>query len=182
MNWANALTALRLAVAPVAAWAVATAQWRLALSVFALAVVTDLLDGIVARWLGRVSKAGGVFDHATDCIFVTATIGGLATVGWAPWLLVAVIPLAFAQYTLDSRVLAGHALRTNAIGKSNGIGYFVLPGAIIAREAFGLDWLPVSLLQVLAWALVITTLTSMVERLLHLWRAGALRRKDSDAQ
>lgn len=176
MSWANALTALRLAAAPLSAWAVATTQWRLALVVFGLAVVTDLLDGATARRLGQVSRAGGFFDHATDCVFVTATIGGLvvggapADIGMAPWVLVALIPLAFLQYTLDSGMLAGRALRTNAIGKANGIGYFILPGAIITREALGLDWLPMLLPQILAWVLVATTLVSMADRLLHLIR------------
>ncbi len=172
MNRANALTALRLAVAPLAVWAVATARWHLALLVFVTAVVTDLLDGIVARRLGQVSRAGGFFDHATDCAFVTATLGGLAAVGWVPWLLVALIPLAFVQYTLDSGILAGRTLRTNVLGKANGIGYFLLAGAIIAREALRLDWLPALLPRMLAWALVATTLASMVERLAHLLRTG----------
>lgn len=170
MNWANVLTALRLLAAPFCAWSAATGQWRLALALFVLAALTDLLDGMAARRLGQVTASGGFFDHATDCTFVTVTLAGLAAVGWAPWLLVVLIPSAFVQYTLDSGVLAGRALRTNVLGKTNGIGYFVLPGAIIGREALGLEWLPVLLIDVFAWALVATTLASMGERLLFLIR------------
>ena len=170
MTWANGLTALRLLAAPLSGWSVATAHWRLSLVLFVLAAATDLLDGFAARRLGQVSKAGGFFDHATDCAFVTLTLAGAATMGWVPWLLVVLIPAAFVQYTLDSGALAGRALRTNLLGKSNGIAYFVLPGAIIVREAFGLAWLPAISLRALAWVLVATTLVSMTERLMRLFQ------------
>ena len=170
MTWANALTALRLVAAPFCGWGAATGQWRLALALFALAVLTDVLDGVAARRLGQATPRGGFFDHATDCTFVTVTLAGLAAVGWAPWLLVVLIPSAFVQYTLDSGVLAGHALRTNAIGKTNGIGYFVLAGTVIGREAFGFDWLPPLLIELIGWALIATTLASMGERLLYVIR------------
>ena len=170
MNWANGLTALRLLAAPFCAWGAATGQWRLALTLFVLAVLSDLLDGMAARRCGQVTASGGFFDHATDCTFVTATLAGLAAAGWAPWLLVVLIPSAFLQYTLDSGVLAGHTLRTNALGRANGIGYFALPGIIIGREAFGFEWLPMPLVAGLAWILVATTLASMGERLLFLIR------------
>jgi len=172
MSWANGLTLLRLVAAPFSAWAVASTQWGWALALFVLAVATDVLDGVAARRLRQVSKAGGFFDHATDCVFVTATLGGLAVAGFAPWLLVVLIPLAFAQYALDSGTLAGRGLRTNLLGKANGVGYFMLPGTIIVRETFGLEWLPMLLLQAMAWALAATTLASMGTRLLYRLRAS----------
>ena len=141
---------------------------------FAVAAVTDYLDGVAARRFHQESAIGGLFDHATDCTFVTLTLAGLAMAGQAPWLLVALIPLAFLQYTLDSGALAGRQLRTNRIGKSNGIGYFILPGAIIVQEGLGLAWIPAWLLDAFAWALVATTVVSMTERLLHLFRVRKL--------
>jgi len=170
MTWANGLTALRLAMALPCAWAAATGRWPLALGLFVLAVLTDLLDGMAARRFGQATAGGGLFDHATDCTFVTAALAGLAMAGSAPWLLVALIPTAFVQYTLDSGLLAGKALRTNVLGKTNGIGYFVLLGTIIGRETFGFEWLPLLLVESLAWALVATTLASMGERLLFVVR------------
>ncbi len=165
MTWANALTALRLLTAPLCGWSLAKGAWQLGMLLFVIAAVTDLLDGFAARRLGQASKAGGFFDHATDCTFVTSTLAGLALSGWVPWVLVALIPAAFVQYSLDSGALAGRALRTNGLGKANGVAYFVLSGAIIVREALGFAWLPVIALQVFAWALVATTLVSMSERL-----------------
>ena len=167
MNWANVLTAARLAAAPAAGWFTAGEQWLAALLLWALAIVTDVFDGILARRFGAASSSGGLFDHGTDCAFVTFTLGGLASAGWVPWLLPALIPLAFVQYVLDSRALAGQPLRTNFIGKANGIGYFAAAGVVIVPNA--LQWgerLPMALGEALAWLLVATTLLSMGERLL----------------
>ncbi|MCY4344467.1 MAG: CDP-alcohol phosphatidyltransferase family protein [Gammaproteobacteria bacterium] len=167
MNWANLLTALRLAAAPVAGWSTAGEHWLAALLLWLVAIVTDVFDGILARRFGAASSGGGLFDHGTDCAFVTFSLGGLASAGWVPWLLPILVPLAFLQYALDSRALAGRPLRTNRIGKSNGIGYFAVAGVVIVPNALGWgDWLPTVLGAALAWLLAATTLLSMGERLL----------------
>jgi phosphatidylglycerophosphate synthase len=49
---ANALTLVRLALAPALVWALLTHQTLLALGAFGLAVFTDLADGWVARRFG----------------------------------------------------------------------------------------------------------------------------------
>ena len=180
MNWANLLTALRLTAAPAAGWSAAGEHWPAALLLWLLAIVTDVFDGVLARRFGAASSGGGLFDHGTDCAFVTFSLGGLANAGWVPWLLPILVPLAFLQYALDSRVLAGRPLRTNRIGKSNGIGYFVVAGAVIVPNALGWgDWLPTVLGGALAWLLVATTLLSMGERLLLTFR-GRLAKQSRD--
>ena len=45
---------------------------------FAVAVVTDLCDGPVARRRGEASPRGALFDHAVDATFVAALLGALA--------------------------------------------------------------------------------------------------------
>ena len=83
MNWANGLTALRLLAAPFCAWGAATGQWRLALTLFVLAVLSDLLDGMAARRFGQVTASGGFFDHATDAPSSPRhRFAGLAAAGW----------------------------------------------------------------------------------------------------
>ena len=176
MTWANGLTSARLAAAPVSAWAAATAQWRLALILFVIAVATDLLDGILARRLGQVSTMGRLLRSRHGLHLRHGHPRRDGRRGLVPWLLVVLIPSAFVQYTLDSGILSGRRLRTNALGKGNGLGYFVLPGTIIAREVFELRWLPDLPIDALAWLLVATTLVSMGERLLYLMKAHRSRR------
>lgn len=170
MTWANGLTALRLSAAPFAAWTVAAGCWDLALALLALAVVSDALDGPLARRCGQSSAWGGLFDHGSDCAFVTLTLGGLAAGGWVPWPLVVLIPAAFLQYAFDSRALAGRPLRGSALGRINGLCYFALAAAIIVRQALELDWPPPPLVETVAWMLAASTAISMGERLIRLRR------------
>ncbi len=166
MTWANFLTFLRLVAAPLCAWSVIGGHWYGACALFFFAVATDMLDGMLARRFDQVSAFGGLFDHATDAVFVTVTLASLAFIDWVPWLLVVLIPSAFVQYTLDSKALAGQTLRTTRIGKSNGVLYFALAGTIIVRQTIDAEWLPTILITVFAWLLVASTLISMFDRLI----------------
>ena len=90
--------------------------------------------------------------------------------GATPSLLPPVIALAFIQYALDSRALAGRPLRTSPIGRSNGLAYYVLLGLLVVLElAEGGDSDSI-LLYGFGWVLVLTSLVSMVDRLLA-WRS-----------
>ena len=162
---ANALSAVRLLATPACAWAALTLHWPLAAGLFWLAVVTDLLDGPVARRRGEVSPLGGLVDHATDAFFCTVVLAALAALDLAPAVLPVLVAAAFAQYTLDSKALAGKALRTSRIGRYNGIAYFVLAGIPITRNALGWEWPPDGLVLVIGWLLVASTALSMLDRL-----------------
>jgi cardiolipin synthase len=168
---ANALTGLRLAAAPLLAVAICTGAHRAALACFVLAVATDLADGRVARRFGEASALGGFLDHATDALFVASGIGALAALGLAPLPLAPLVLAAFAQYALDSRALAGRPLRASALGRWNGIAYFVLLGIPVVRDGLALGWPADALVHALGWLLVASTGASMLDRLLALRRA-----------
>ena len=139
---------------------------------FVVAVVTDLLDGALARRLGTASARGRTLDHTADFVFVVAGLLGAAGRGALPVWLPIVVGLAFAQYVVDSLLLEGREqLRMSAIGRWNGILYFVPPaGDMLVRLGAGLLSPAV---VALSWALVFTTLVSMGERG---WRSWRLRR------
>lgn len=141
-----------------------------------LAIVTDLLDGIVARRMGTASAAGQLFDHATDCIFVSCALGAAAYAGLLTPMLPVLVVLAFGQYVLDSRLLhRERALRGSFLGRWNGIGYF-LPLILLAVALWGGPaglagtWFLAA--EVLAWVLVITTLLSIADRAWAGWRVS----------
>jgi len=167
---ANALTALRLVCGPLLVLALLdhAALWAAAL--FWVAVATDLLDGRVARRFGESSALGGFLDHVTDAAFVSLGLAALVLRGEAPWLLPVLVALAFLQYTLDSSVIDGGALRASALGRWNGIAYFVPVGTVVVRDALALAWPGRSLVLALGWLLVATTLLSMADRALALRR------------
>ena len=132
------------------------------------AIASDYLDGRVARARGTASADGQLFDHATDCVFVTACLTGAALAGDAPWLLPPLIAAAFLQYVLDSRYFQQRkSLRMSAIGRWNGIFYFV-PLVLIAAARM-IEPLSPFLHQtttLLCYALILSTLTSIADRAL----------------
>ena len=170
LTWANGLTLLRLIAIGPAAWAIVTGQWLLAAGLFVLAAITDLADGPVARRYGHVSPLGGLFDHGTDALFVSTTLGALAAAGYLNPYLSVLVALAFIQYMFDSKALAGAELRTSVLGRNNGIAYFVMVGIPVIREALGLSWPPLAWIGALAWLLVLSTAASMLDRAVTLIR------------
>ncbi|MEM1229168.1 MAG: CDP-alcohol phosphatidyltransferase family protein [Pseudomonadota bacterium] len=175
---ANALTALRAALIAPCALAVHESQWLWAALAFTAAAVSDFYDGRLARARGESSALGGLFDHATDALFVAAVLLAASTHSSVTIVLVPLVLLAFAQYTLDSAVLSGRALRGSLLGRVNGIGYFVLAGFAIGVPFFrGLLPVLTPVLDLLAHAtwvasigLAITTVLSMANRARYWWR------------
>ena len=166
----NLLSLSRIPLGVVLVLAVAGSHWWLATGVLWLAVATDLLDGRLARAAGQATPTGMALDHGSDALFVTLALAALAGHGWAPWLLPVLVPLAFLQYLLDSGALAGKPLRASQLGRYNGIAYFVLAGFPIMQQSLALPLVPYAYFVYLGWGLVITTLISMLDRLLALRR------------
>lgn len=168
---ANGVSLFRLALTPVSVHAVLASRWQLAAAVFALAVASDFLDGFLARRRGTASALGGVLDHTADATFIAATLWAIAfaeaqvRVDLVPGILPLFVALAFAQYLLDSKALAGKPLRASWLGRCNGIAYFVIAGLVIARYAWNLDWLPAEAVYWSGLLVLVLTLASMLDRL-----------------
>lgn len=169
ITWANLVTATRLALLPGFTFAILFNDWLVASVLFILAVLSDILDGRLARRYGQTSPLGGLFDHATDAIFVTLSCWALADLGLINIYLWWLIPLAFLQYMADSKALAGSQLRTSVLGKANGIAYFALVGTAVGIHVLGWHFLT-SAVQIMAWGLVLSTGVSMLDRLWTLLR------------
>jgi phosphatidylglycerophosphate synthase len=169
---ANTLTAIRLVLAlPMMMGLARPALFapRLVALLLALAIASDYLDGPVARRTGTASPRGMLFDHATDCLFVTAGLTGAAVAGSLTPILPAVIPFAFGQYVADSYVWSRRRqLRASFLGRWNGILYFVpLVLIAVARLPAASSPLAAFLLQaarILSYVLSISTVASMIDR------------------
>jgi phosphatidylglycerophosphate synthase len=171
LTWANALTAVRALLAVPCACLAAAGRWPFAALLLSVAILSDLLDGPLARRLRQSSSLGGLIDHATDAAFVTVLLGALWTLGYVPWLLPVLVAASFLQYVADSRALRGRSLRASWLGRCNGIGYFVLASVVVYRNALGLHWPTDALLDALAWLLVLSTVASMLDRW-RVWRTA----------
>lgn len=167
-TWANALSLLRLALVPVLGITILRGQALAAGGLFALAVATDLADGRTARRRGEASALGGLVDHAVDATLCVVGLAAWAWRGELPSLLAPLVAVAFAQYVLDSRALAGRTLRTSALGRWNGVVYYVLVAVPIYRDALGLGWPGRRWILAAGWLLLGSTAVSMADRLLAL--------------
>ena len=165
---ANVLTTIRLLlIVPLVALISNPVGYPgLFLSVLLLvAIATDYFDGIVARKMGTSSPAGQLFDHGTDFLFVSAGLFTAALLDMFTLWLPILVAVAFTQYVLDSWFLFHQKqLRMSFLGRWNGIFYFAPLVVLAGGQLLGLSI--ASVLQILAWLLVASTLTSIVDRLL----------------
>ena len=146
-------------------WSLYNSLWYVAVGILWTAIFTDIMDGYLARKSSSASSLGGLLDHGSDAVFVTLSIAALTTHGFAPQLLVLLIPVAFLQYMLDSKSLTGQPLRASQLGRYNGISYFVFAGFPVMQITLGITLIPFELFIWLGWGLVVTTLISIVDRL-----------------
>ncbi len=171
---ANLLSLARLLAAAPLAWAIAASggsHAALAAALFCAAIASDLVDGRIARARGTASGLGRALDHGADFAFVTSGLAAAALRGLVPWLLPALVALAFAQYVIDSYWLhRARELRMSALGRWNGVLYFVPLGSALAADLGLALGTPVA--RVSAWLLVVTTLVSIADRALAARRAA----------
>jgi CDP-diacylglycerol--glycerol-3-phosphate 3-phosphatidyltransferase len=178
VNVANALTVTRLVLVPVFLLALFAGDghstlWRIvATGVFAVASITDNLDGRLARKLGLVTDFGKLADPIADKALIGAALVGLSLLGDLPWWVTVVIAVRELGVTL----LRFWVIRYGVIPASRGgkwkvllqivaIGLFLLP---LPASANVLSWL------VMGVALVLTVVTGLdyVVRALRLRATG----------
>lgn len=164
-NLANMLTALRLVLVPIFLLFLFADDGHepssriTAFVIFAVAVITDRLDGALARSYGMVTEFGTLADPIADKTLIGAALIGLSMLGDLPWW-VTVLVLA---REVGVTVLRFVVLRRGVIPASRGgklktlvqavaIGLFILPlpGA----------WLTVAWV-VMAVAILLTVLTGV---------------------
>ncbi len=91
-NLANALTALRIVLAPVFLVLYVHGDRVRALAAFAAAAATDVLDGLVARALRQPTRLGAFLDPIADKFLAACALFALAASGQLPlWLPVLVV-------------------------------------------------------------------------------------------
>ncbi|HEX3591027.1 MAG TPA: CDP-diacylglycerol--glycerol-3-phosphate 3-phosphatidyltransferase [Pseudonocardiaceae bacterium] len=106
VNVANVLTVSRLVLVPVFLVALFAGDghqvgWRLvATGVFAIASITDHLDGNLARSRGLVTDFGKIADPIADKALTGAALIGLSLLGQLPWWVTAVIAFREVGVTL----------------------------------------------------------------------------------
>lgn len=180
MNIANVLTILRLLLVPVFVVALlhdggADTGWRIAACViFAVASVTDRIDGDLARRRGLVTDFGKLADPIADKALIGAALVSLSALDLLPWWVTVVIVGREVAVTL----LRLWVIRRGVIPASRGgkvktfvqavaIGLYILPLS---------DVLHVAAEATMGVALALTVGTGVD----YVVRAISLRRKRAD--
>lgn len=181
-NWnlPNALTVLRIVLVPVflvvlflhpheVAW-----RWA-ATAIFTVAILTDLVDGHIARKYNLVTDFGKLWDPVADKALTGSAFVALGILGELNWVIIALILLREWGITwLRAAIAKYHVMPANRGGKAKTVTQ------AIALILF-LLWLPTlpGFLQVIAhalmWlALVLTVVTGVdyVFKALKIVRAG----------
>lgn len=161
MNLPNKLTVLRILLIPVFMvvlyWGFPGAAY-VALAIFIIASLTDLLDGKIARARNLVTDFGKFADPLADKMLTAAAMLWFVEIGQMPaWALLIVICREFSVSGL--RMLAADSGRVIAAGWS---GKVKTAATMVCLVLMFLP-IPAVLNTVCVWVIVVTTLYSGVE-------------------
>jgi CDP-diacylglycerol--glycerol-3-phosphate 3-phosphatidyltransferase len=178
-NVANALTVLRLVLVPVFLLALFqdggdSAAWRVtAFAAFAVASVTDRIDGELARRHNLVTDFGKIADPIADKALIGAALIGLSLLDELPWWVTVLVLVREVGITVLRLVVIRHGVlpasrggKVKTLLQSLAIGLLVLPTE---------GWVNTVALGVMAVAVVVTVVTGVdyVIRALRLRRGSA---------
>ena len=174
----NLISVFRIVLVAPVVWALASDQFGLALFLFAVAGISDALDGFLAKHFHWESRLGSILDPIADKLLLVASFATLTWLGLLPlWLLWLVLA---RDLIIVSGGLAFHYL----VGKfdltplwSSKINT-VLQIALVLLVMIQQQWLPglQQLVTIGIWLVVASVINSGTEYVL-VWGGRAWRQK-----
>ena len=172
-NLPNSLTLFRVACIPVLVFLLFFPNKPtsfLAALVFALASISDLLDGFLARRQQLVTTFGKFLDPLADKLIVSAALIMLIPLGRAPaWMVVVIVGRELAITGLRSvAVSEGKVISADELGKKKMVFQIVaILGLLLHYEYFGINFHAVGMFFL--WLAVILTLWSGFNYFRRFW-------------
>jgi CDP-diacylglycerol---glycerol-3-phosphate 3-phosphatidyltransferase len=162
LNAPNLLTVARILLVPVLVVALlveAPQGSTVAAVVFAVAALTDTLDGYLARSRGVITTFGKVMDPIADKLLIAAALLALVSLGRvAAWVAMVIIAREFAVSGL--RIVAGQQgviITASAFGKAKTWSQVAAVMALIAAPDPGATWV----LALVGLAVALTVLSGI---------------------
>ncbi len=171
LNVANELTVLRLLLVPFFVWfllAGGTADRSVAFVAFAVASVTDLLDGELARRRGLITDFGKIADPIADKALTGSALITLSYLGELAWWITVVIVVREVAVT----ALRFWVIRRGVIAASRG-GKAKTMLQVIAISLYVLPWHIVLAREIVMGAALVVTVVTGID---YTARAFRLRR------
>ncbi len=175
-NLPNGLTLTRIFLVPVlvAVLLTKTDRWELiGAGIFAVAALTDWLDGYLARRRKQVTTLGTLLDPVADKLLVSAAFISLVQMQLAPaWMVVVIVGREFAVMGLRLMASAeGITIPASPLGKGKMTTQVVAILLLILGEKFLGPW---SVLGTVAlWVTVVLALASGLDYFLKFYRKVA---------
>lgn len=164
MTTASKITLARVAMIPVFMIVLLLGYNWLALIIFAIASLTDFVDGYIARHYNQTSDFGKFLDPLADKLLVTAAM--LIFVQWGrmpAWAVMIVLAREFAVSGL--RMVAATGGKVLAAGWSGKVKTFSTMVGLCVMMAFSIGWIDWTVTAVI----VVTTLYSGIEYFVQNW-------------
>lgn len=176
----NLISILRILLTIPVVWMLLIQRFDFALVLFAVAGVSDGLDGFLAKHFGWQSKLGGLLDPMADKVLLVSSYVCLAMLGLIPTLLMVLVIVRDLIIVTGALVYNFHIEELQAnpslISKFNTFAQIVLVLTVVLDQ--GLFELPQGLLQFMVWTVFASTIASGAN---YVWvwsrRAAGLRGK-----
>jgi CDP-diacylglycerol--glycerol-3-phosphate 3-phosphatidyltransferase len=170
LNVPNVLTVLRILLVPVLVVALTTETHNgdtIAAVVFALASITDGLDGYIARSRKAITTFGKVMDPIADKLLITAALIALVSLDrLAAWVAMVIVAREFAVSSLRVAAAAeGAIIPASILGKIKTVIQVVTVMALIVANHPHATWV-----DVLVGLMVAATVGSGVDYFLNVRR------------
>ncbi|MEO8263595.1 MAG: CDP-diacylglycerol--glycerol-3-phosphate 3-phosphatidyltransferase [Pseudolysinimonas sp.] len=178
-NVANIITVLRILLAPVFVYLLIVDagdnglfRW-LAAGLFLVAILTDAVDGFLARDRNLVTDQGKLLDPIADKVLIGGALVGLSILGELPWWVTVVILVREVGITVWRLVaLRDRVIAAGILGKvKTWVQAIAISFALVPFPSLLGEWMNV-VNFVLMSAAVVLTVVSGIEYLWHAWAAG----------
>jgi CDP-diacylglycerol--glycerol-3-phosphate 3-phosphatidyltransferase len=163
MNIPNKLTILRIILVPIFVVLMLTRipyGSSLAAIIFMIAVLTDSLDGYLARKWKQVTKLGAILDPLADKLLITAALISLVELGRIPgWIAIVIIGREFAVTGLRMvKAEEGIIIPASKMGKLKTISQVTAVLLIIVQNLFH----PLAVLDLGQWVMYIAVIITII--------------------
>ena len=165
INVPNALTLLRILLLPVVVWRFVIGDATGALIAYMAAMLTDALDGIIARKTNQITALGKLLDPIADKLSLVTLLGLFVSSGEIPLWVLAIILFKEVMMVIGGGVALKHGIVVYALP----IGKVTTVTFVLSMVARFMSVLPLA--DVLLWISVALSMVALV------WYAVDLMKK-----